>query len=320
MSSATQKKAAWVVLITNPSYLPGLFVLHHSLRSVGTRYPLVVIATPQLSAVARAIIARRGIPIRDVQSLRPRPGVHQLAEHDRRFEDTWTKLRSFELVEFDRVVMMDADMLVRRNMDELMELPLPRDSIAASHVCACNPRKLAHYPKDWIPENCAFTPLVAPDCLSNPPRITRSSPRPYNLLNSGLVVLTPSLKTYNTLEDWVHNSPLIPTFSFPDQDLLSAVFAGRWKPLPYIYNALKPLRNVHPKMWRDEDVKVVHYILDKPWQARIGPGSKGEKSDFVATHAWWWEQYGLIERELNSDGPSGDLKTWATIDRYVSKD
>lgn len=40
-------------------------------------------------------------------------------------------------------------MIVMRNMDELMELDLPSDWIAAAHICACNPRKLAHYPKDW---------------------------------------------------------------------------------------------------------------------------------------------------------------------------
>jgi hypothetical protein len=40
-------------------------------------------------------------------------------------------------------------MIIRRNMDELMELDLPEDEIAAVHVCACNPRKLAHYPPDW---------------------------------------------------------------------------------------------------------------------------------------------------------------------------
>ena len=40
-------------------------------------------------------------------------------------------------------------MLVMRNMDELMELELPKDSIAAVHVCACNPFKLSHYPDDW---------------------------------------------------------------------------------------------------------------------------------------------------------------------------
>lgn len=48
-----------------------------------------------------------------------------------------------------RVVLLDADMLVKRNMDELMELELPEHSIAAVHVCACNPFKLPHYPDDW---------------------------------------------------------------------------------------------------------------------------------------------------------------------------
>jgi lipopolysaccharide biosynthesis glycosyltransferase len=45
--------------------------------------------------------------------------------------------------------MLDSDMIVMRNMDELMELDLPEEWIAAVHVCACNPRGLAHYPKDW---------------------------------------------------------------------------------------------------------------------------------------------------------------------------
>lgn len=40
-------------------------------------------------------------------------------------------------------------MIVRRNMDELMDLELPDDWIASAHACACNPRKLKHYPVDW---------------------------------------------------------------------------------------------------------------------------------------------------------------------------
>lgn len=75
--------------------------------------------------------------------------------------------RAFELIKFDvcglpfpwslltepvrhqRVVLLDADMIVMRNMDELFDMDLSKDSIAAAHVCACNPRKLAHYPADW---------------------------------------------------------------------------------------------------------------------------------------------------------------------------
>jgi hypothetical protein len=40
-------------------------------------------------------------------------------------------------------------MVVMKNMDELMDIDIPNDWIAATHVCACNPRKFAHYPADW---------------------------------------------------------------------------------------------------------------------------------------------------------------------------
>lgn len=34
--------------------------------------------------------------------------------------------------------MLDADMLILQNMDELFEMDLPRDWIAANHACSCN--------------------------------------------------------------------------------------------------------------------------------------------------------------------------------------
>jgi hypothetical protein len=41
-------------------------------------------------------------------------------------------------------------MIILKNMDELIDnLGLPSDWIAASHACACNPRKFKHYPADW---------------------------------------------------------------------------------------------------------------------------------------------------------------------------
>lgn len=53
-------------------------------------------------------------------------------------------------------------MVVRRNMDELMELDLPDGWIASAHACACNPRKLKHYPADWFanPRNAVFSCLT----------------------------------------------------------------------------------------------------------------------------------------------------------------
>ena len=45
--------------------------------------------------------------------------------------------------------MLDSDMIVTQNMDDLFDMELADDEIAAVHVCACNPRKLPHYPADW---------------------------------------------------------------------------------------------------------------------------------------------------------------------------
>ena len=45
-------RKAYVTLLTAPGYLPGVLVLHECLVSVGSRFPLVVMATPSLSVEA----------------------------------------------------------------------------------------------------------------------------------------------------------------------------------------------------------------------------------------------------------------------------
>ncbi|TFK57150.1 nucleotide-diphospho-sugar transferase [Heliocybe sulcata] len=251
--------------------------------------------------------------MREVRKLQPKDGTHNLAAHDSRFGDTWTKLRAFGLVEYERVVLMDSDMIVKRNMDELMDLDLPKGSIAAAHACACNPRKLKHYPADWVPENCAYTPLKHPSALTNPTAITPSSPRPYTLLNSGLVVLNPSAGLMQAITNFLFTSPLVPTFSFPDQDLLSEFFKEKWLPLPWCYNALKTLRIIHKPLWRDEEIRCLHYILnDKPWHRVIG--GEGADQQYEEMHKWWWDCYAELGKDIRERDPAG----WQLVDAQVA--
>lgn len=163
-----------------------------------------------------------------------------------------------------------------------------------------------------IPANCAFTTQH-----SHPAKAQTEGPPPsagVAMLNSGLLVINPSAGVFSKIQKAMNTPSLVDKYDFPDQGLLSDVFAGRWVALPYVYNALKTLRweGVHSAIWRDDQVKVVHYIFaTKPWHER---GLKGQKAStnstsnnsasngnthgnlrlqaFQAsdeiTHGWWW--------------------------------
>ncbi|CAK5264962.1 unnamed protein product [Mycena citricolor] len=183
-------------------------------------------------------------------------------------------------------------MLVKRNMDDLMELELPVGGIAACHACACNPRKFPHYPKDWVPENCGFSAVSGP---AGAQPVPSDSPRPHNLLNSGTVVLEPSIELAQQMYHFLATDERVPSFSFPDQDLLAAFFHGKWRSINWYYNALRTLRTVHAAIWDDDLVRCVHYILaDKPWQVR-------DSKEFAVVNGWWWEQYEDMSRQLDSE-------------------
>ncbi|KAK1756352.1 glycosyltransferase family 8 protein [Echria macrotheca] len=262
-------KKIWATLISSMDYLPGLLVLEFSLRRVGSRYPFVALYTDDFPAEGRLALEQRNIATQRVEHLAPKHDKDY--GDDPRFADSWIKLVVFSLVEYERIVLLDSDMLVVDNMDELMDLPLddPQKQgnrvFAAAYSCLCNPLHKEHYPDDWTPENCPYTlqhdkPEDAQEHGASPPRQT--------MPNSGLVVLNPSASAAELIRKGLLD-PKTKTYIFPDQALLGDVFAGRWVALPYIYNGLKtlPWPGVHDAIWRDDRVKNIHYgLTPKPWE------------------------------------------------------
>ncbi|KAL2815233.1 nucleotide-diphospho-sugar transferase [Aspergillus cavernicola] len=296
LESDSQPTKVWASLITNLNYLPGLLTLHHSLARTQTAYPFVALYTSTFPESGLSALHARGIPTYAVPQITPSK-LSRKYDQDPRFRETWTKLVVFSLEGvFDRIVLLDGDMLVRKNMDELMDIPLDEEDndkdgegkrvFAATHACACNPLKKAHYPAHWIPSNCAFT------SQHSTPDTAQTTGAPLNagvgMLNSGLLVVKPSLTAYTRIQEFLDTPEKVDSYTFPDQELLSEAFEGRWVPLPYVYNALKTMRvvGVHSVFWRDEEVKNVHYIFAvKPWQDE--PPKEGPGMDVL--NAWWWE-------------------------------
>lgn len=295
----------WTTLITNTKYLSGLLTLDASLKFVGSKYPLVALYTDTFPAEGHAALDVRKIPKKHVNYLLP--STHKDYTNDPRFYDCWSKLNPFSLVEYERVVQLDSDMLVLQNMDELMEIPLDGRELAgkgqrvfaASHACVCNPLKKPHYPKNWVPENCAFTsqhstPDIAQETGAGPAEGLA-------MPNGGLQVVIPSNEVYDLIANRLQESG-IADYDFADQSLLGDLFYGRWVALPYTYNALKTLRwkGVHDAIWRDDRVKNIHYILaPKPWDETE---EDKKRADRDASNEWWWDIHNRRVAEEKSNG------------------
>lgn len=280
----------WTTLITNTAYLSGLLTLDYSLKQAGSKYPLVALYTDSFPAEGHAALKARGIPSKRIPYLLP--SVPKDYTNDPRFYDCWSKLAPFSLTEYERVVQLDSDMLILKNMDELMDIELDGPELegrgnrvfAASHACVCNPLKKPHYPKDWTPENCAFT--TQHDKPEEAQTVGAGPTAGLAMPNGGLQVVIPSDGTYDVIIKMLETDSTL-NMEFADQSMLSACFPGRWVGLPYIYNALKTLRwkGVHDAIWRDENVKNAHILLSpKPWDEK-----EEEKGKNDETHKWWWK-------------------------------
>jgi len=306
----------WTTLITNTKYLSGLLTLEYSLREVGSKYPLVALYTDSFPEDGHKALDARGIAKKHIPYLLP--ATHKDFTNDPRFYDCWSKLTPFSLVEYDRVVQLDSDMMVRKNMDELMEIALDASDVdphtgkkifAASHACVCNPMNKPHYPKDWIPANCAFTSQHdTPDKAQvegAPPTAGLAMP------NGGLQVVVPSARVYSMILEKLQSDTAM-DYDFADQSLLSDLFPGRWVALPYKYNALKTLRwkGVHDKIWRDEEISNIHYLLNpKPWdefddsqEDRAKRAEERKRLGREEVFEWWWDMTKRRHEEEKAKG------------------
>lgn len=317
-SLAPEEPTCWVTLVTKPSYLPGVIVLAHSLDRQQSQYPFVVQYTDGLGheAIAalknEALRSGRILPSH-VSLLLPRQGQEATAgiAVAERFRDTYTKLRAFEVYKlgFTRACFLDADMAVFQNPDDVLNTVMPRDWIASTHACICTPDPSSWAPAAWQKGNCAYTPLTKPTQVAED---TFSRPT-YGLLNGGLFVFYPSEELWVRMMGFFNQSERLKDYQFPDQDFLADFFRNKWKAVSWKYNAIKTHPYIHPSLWSQQQLVILHYIVDKPWERRLSDkGIGGHKGRDGHTHKWW---IGMYEDWLATQ--TKDSKTLRSVEKLM---
>jgi len=228
-----------------------------------------------------------------------------------RFHQTWAKLQFYRFEQYDRIVAIDADILIVDNLDELMDIEVPKNAIASVHACMCNFWRFPETPKDWTPKVCAYTYQTYPESKKKalPPIFPNSLNVPS--LSGGMIVYRPSEEHYTRLIQHLDTSPT-DAFLFADQSLLSQVYRGEWTALPYIYNFTQSMRGAHPDVCKDDGMKLFHYG-PKPW---IESRSKTEAYAKDDCHGWWWDMDGErreSERQVGIVEPDWESLKWKRL-------
>ena len=128
---------AYITLLSTENYLPGVRALHEALRRTGTRHPFVVAIASHIARHIDSVLESAGMCVRRIPETTAIP--QHMIEGNGHWGRTFDKIQLFGLVEFSKLVYVDADMLVLANLDELFDKP---------NMSAVPAGKLIH--PDWL--------------------------------------------------------------------------------------------------------------------------------------------------------------------------
>jgi glycogenin len=144
---------AFVTVLSNDKYLDGVIVLAKSLKAVNTIYPLYCLSSSGVSKNAERYLEQNGISILKIEAQTLSNEANGDGQEFSHWNYTFDKLQVWGLTQFEKIVFLDSDMLILRNLDSLFDKP------AFAAVCAGK-----SYPthKDWKELNSGII-VIDPD-------------------------------------------------------------------------------------------------------------------------------------------------------------
>ena len=112
---------AYVTLLSNRSYLKGVLVLCRSLKAVQAQYPLYCVLSVSVEDEVQKELEQEGIGCIRLAHAAVNGNVNPEGQGFSHWNFTFDKLFVWGLTQFEKMVFLDCDMLIVRNIDHLFE-------------------------------------------------------------------------------------------------------------------------------------------------------------------------------------------------------
>ncbi|KAL5777780.1 hypothetical protein ACOSP7_010706 [Xanthoceras sorbifolium] len=118
-ATKTVKREAYAtVLHSSESYVCGAITLAQSLLQTGTKRDLILLIDKSISVLKREALAAAGWKIRIIKRIR-----NPKAEKNTYNEYNYSKFRLWQLTDYEKIIFIDSDIIVLRNIDLLFHFP-----------------------------------------------------------------------------------------------------------------------------------------------------------------------------------------------------
>lgn len=236
------KYAYVTVLYGSNIYLTGALVLGYSLWRTKTSHDRIILVTPDVSDEYRIFLRQIYTNVISIEYMDVNESI--FLNQATRFRDVFTKLQALSLIEYDKIILLDLDMIISKNIDHLFKLSTPAAMLKHKDIS---------YGK-IIPENM----------MCKDGKMTGS-------INAGLMLLKPDLNELDIIKKEVLTNDHMMKLKYPEQDYLSLRYCGKWTSITFNYNYQFGLTNrVKKSNYSIDKIYVIHYSSSyKPWNLLI---------------------------------------------------
>lgn len=220
----------YLTVLNSQDYLKGTLALDYMLKENNSKYPLTVLITDDIGTNAIQVLNDNNINYLKIPSI----SVEVSNSKDLLYwKNTFNKLFVFGITEFDKIVFLDSDMFIKKNIDELFK----NDNLAAVSAGKNFPGN-----SSWID------------------------------LNSGIMVIVPrkgeDKKLFRIMNKMLKSKNI---FNIGDQDVLHLAYPN-WSEDKHLhlgeeYNVFSSYEAYYlNKGIIKKPIKIIHYVgKNKPW-------------------------------------------------------
>lgn len=113
------QKWVWCTYVSTKDYIIPALTLGEQLKRVNSKYPLVIAMINPIYTYYRDLIVKMGCIPEYINEVRYHKELQEGFLKNHRLLNTSSRVSVFELRQYDKMVFIDADVLITRNVDEL---------------------------------------------------------------------------------------------------------------------------------------------------------------------------------------------------------